>query len=91
MGQGSDFPVQKFGRGFLIKLDVPCRDVNLPSPVTTGSTVACVEAGRTIKVLLELVKLNVVIPSSADRVWSKCELTWNQHEGAHLLTMQKIQ
>jgi hypothetical protein len=45
---------------------VPRRDIDFLSPVTTDSTVACVEAGGTIKVFLELVELDVVIPSSAN-------------------------
>lgn len=42
---------------------MPCRNINLLSLVTAGSTVAFVEAGGTIKILLELVELDVVVPS----------------------------
>jgi hypothetical protein len=69
--QGSNFPAQKFIHSFVVELDVPCRDINLLSLGTTTSTIAFVEAGGAIKILLELMELDVVIPGSDNR---KCSL-----------------
>lgn len=56
---------------------MPRRGIDLPSLVTAAGTVAGIEAGGTIKVLLELVELDIVISSSMNRARFKRERTWN--------------
>lgn len=69
--QRSDFPAQKFIHDSLAKLDVLRSDINLPPLITAGGAVTGIETGGTIKVLLELVELDIVIPGSKNRVRSK--------------------
>ena len=45
---------------------MPRRNINFASTVTASSTIAFVEAGGAIKVLLELVEFDIVIPNSMD-------------------------
>ena len=88
--QGSDFPVQKLSHCFLVKFDMPTCDVSFLSLVTATGTVAFVEAEGTIKILLELVKFNIVVPSSGRENLNQVESCINT-ERTYLLTIHKIQ